>query len=511
VPVDVPVDVPAEVTGKRIHYGATFAVLSTAALAFSLLQSMIIPAIPVLEHDLHSSATGATWLLTAYLLSAAIATPILGRVGDMVGKEKMLLVVLVALGLGTLLSALATTLPIMLAGRAIQGTGGAVFPLAFGIIRDEFPKDKVSTGVGVMSAILGIGAGGGIILAGPIVEHLSYHWLFWIPLVMVVVATVATFLFVPESPVRSPGTVNWLGALLMSAWLVTGLVAVSEGPTWGWMNATVLVLFVVTLVLIALWVWAELRSDSPVVDMTMMRIPAVWTTNLAALLFGFGMFAMFITVPQFVQTPVAQGYGFGASITQSGLFLLPFAVAMLLVAPLTGRIAIAIGSKPILVAGSIFAASSYGLLVVAHSRPWNIYVASGLLGIGIALGYASMANLIIEAVPVDQTGVATGMNTNIRNIGAALGAGIATSIIVSTLMKSGFPKEHGYTVSFAVSGASLVIAALAALRIPNRPHSSVVTSLSHRGLTGEAEVFLGASAHDRAAADTTAMSTPRDP
>jgi MFS family permease len=229
--------------------------------------------------------------------------------------------------------------------------------------------------------------------------------------------------------------------------------------------------------------------------MKMMRIPAVWSTNLAAMLFGFGMFALFITVPQFVQTPVAQGYGFGASITQSGLFLLPFAVAMLLVAPATGRMAIAIGSKPILFAGSVFAAASYGVLVVAHSQPWNVYLASGLLGIGIALGYASMSNLIIEAVPAHQTGVATGMNTNIRNIGAALGSGIATSIIVSSLMRSGFPTEHGYVVSFAVSGISLVIAALAALKIPNRPHSAVVTSLSHPGLTAEAEVFVGASGY----------------
>jgi EmrB/QacA subfamily drug resistance transporter len=491
---DAPVPDP-HVTDKRIHYGATFAVLAMAALAFSLLQSLIIPAIPDLEHLLHTSATGATWLLTAYLLSAAIATPILGRIGDMVGKEKMLVVVLFSLALGTLLSALSTSLPMMLAGRAVQGMGGAVFPLAFGIIRDEFPKAKVSTGIGIMSAILGIGAGGGIILAGPIIEHLSYHWLFWIPLVMTLLATVAAFVFVPASPVRAPGRINWLGAVLMSAWLVTGLVAVSEGPTWGWLNSTVLGLFGVTVVVIGLWVWAEVRSDSPVVDMKMMRIPAVWSTNLAALLFGFGMFAMFITVPQFVQTPVAQGYGFGASITRSGLFLLPFAVAMLLVAPLTGRIALAIGSKPILVAGSVFAASSYGLLVVAHSQPWNVYLASGLLGVGIALGFASMSNLIIEAVPPSQTGVATGMNTNIRNIGAALGAGIATSIIVSSLLKSGFPKEHGYTVSFAVSGASLVIAALAALKIPNRTHSPVVVSLSHPGLTAEAEVFVGATAY----------------
>ena len=174
-------------------------------------------------------------------------------------------------------------------------------------------------------------------LAGPIIEHLSYHWLFWFPLIITVAATVATFLFVPESPVRSPGRINWLGAAFMSGWLVTGLLGLSEGPNWGWTDSTVLLLFGATVVLIVLWAWSEVRSDSPVVDMKMMRIPAVWATNLAALLFGFGMYAMFITVPQFVQTPTHVGYGFSASVTQSGLFLVPFALAMLLVAPFTGQ------------------------------------------------------------------------------------------------------------------------------------------------------------------------------
>ena len=195
------------------NYAVTFAVLGTAALAFSLLQSLIIPAIPQLEHTLHTSESGASWLLTAYLLSAAIATPILGRVGDMVGKEKIIVVVLIALTVGSLISALSTTLPVMLVGRVIQGAGGAVFPLAFGIIRDEFPAERVAGAIGVMSAILGAGAGAGIVLAGPILVHLNYHWLFWIPLIMSATATIATFVFVPESPVRAPGRINWLGAV----------------------------------------------------------------------------------------------------------------------------------------------------------------------------------------------------------------------------------------------------------------------------------------------------------
>jgi MFS family permease len=480
---------------KRIHYGATFAVLATAALAFSLLTSMIIPAIPKLEHALHTSASGANWLLTAYLLSSAIATPILGRMGDIVGKEKMIVVVLTALSVGIVVSALATGLPIMLAGRVIQGVGGAVFPLAFGIIRDEFPAKKVAGAIGFMSAILGLGVGAGIVLAGPIIEHLNYHWLFWIPLVLAVGATATTFLFVPESPVRAPGRINWTGAALMSGWLVTGLLAVSYGPTWGWKDPTVLGLFGAAAVFIAFWIWVESRSRSPLIDMKMMRIPTVWTTNLAALLFGFGLFAMFVTIPEFAQTPAHIGYGFGASVTQSGLYLLPFAVAMLVIAPLTGALSRVVESKTILIVGSLFSAASYGELTVAHTQPWNIYVAAGLLGIGVALGYASMSNLIVEAVPFEQTGVATGMNTNIRNIGSALGSGVATSLVISKLLPDGYPAEHGYELAFIVCGASLIVAALAAVKIPRRDGPSIVESESHPALTAEAEVFVGSIAY----------------
>ncbi len=479
----------------RSHYGVTFAVLATAALAFSLLQSLIIPAIPQLEHTLHTTESAASWLLTAYLLSAAIATPILGRVGDTIGKEKVIVGVLVALSVGTLISALGDSLGVILIGRVIQGVAGAIFPLAFGIIRDEFPAARVAGAIGFMSAILGVGSGAGIVLAGPILEHLNYHWLFWFPLFLSVGATLATFRFVPESPVRARSGINWLGAVLMSGWLVTGLVAVSYGPTWGWGSPTVVALYVATAVLLGLWVLSELRSRSPLVDMQMMRIRAVWATNLAALLYGFGMFAMFITVPQFAQTPTSAGYGFGASVTQSGLYLLPFALAMVVVAPFTGWLSLRIGSKAVLILGSLVSAASYGVLVVDHSQPWTIYLASGLLGVGLAPAFASLANLIIEAVPAEQTGVATGMNTNIRSIGGALGSGIATSLVISEILPNGFPKESGYVLAFAVSGIGLLVAALAACLIPRRVGSeAVVRAESHRALTAEGEAIVGAIA-----------------
>src|SRR4249919_673889 len=207
------------------HPGRLLAVLALGGGAYAMLQSLVVPALPTLQRDFDTTPTGVTWIFTAYLLAASVATPIAGRLGDMFGKKRTLVIVLTGLGAGTLLAELATTLPVMIGARAIQGLGGAIFPLAFGIVRDEFPRERVAGGIALISGLLGVGAGLGIILAGPILEHLDYHWLFWIPLLAIVLTTIATIVIVPESPVRAPGTVNWLGAILLSLWLICLLLA----------------------------------------------------------------------------------------------------------------------------------------------------------------------------------------------------------------------------------------------------------------------------------------------
>jgi predicted MFS family arabinose efflux permease len=303
-----------------------------------------------------------------------------------------------------------------------------------------------------------------------------------------------TILFVPESPIRTPGRINIVGALLMSAWLVAGLLAVSEGPTIGWGSPWVIALFLATAVLVALWIRSENRSPTPLVDMKMMRIPEVWTTNLCAMLFGFGMYVLFTTVPQFTETPIADHYGFGASVTQSGLDLLPFAAAMLIVAPLTGRLSVAFGGRRVLLSGCVFAASCYIVLVLWHAHTWQIMIAAGLLGIGIAMGYAAMSNLVVEAVPQSQTGIATGMNTNIRNVGAAVGAGVATSMVVSSILPNGNAAEHGYILAFVVSALALIIAAGTALLIPRHPvHELTEVEMANAVAGGAAAVVASAS------------------
>ncbi|MCZ4494100.1 MAG: hypothetical protein QOH30_3356 [Baekduia sp.] len=463
----------------RQHYGLTFAVLALAGLTFSLLQSMVAPALPEIQRDLHTTATSAAWILTAYLLSASILTPIVGRLGDMFGKERTLVLALGVLALGTLVAALATDIKVLITARVIQGCGGAIFPLAFGIIRDEFPRERVAGGIALISAILGIGGGLGIVLAGPIVDAFSYHWLFWFPLMLVVVATVMTVLFVPESPIKVPGRINWAGAALLSAWLVCLLVGISEGSGWGWLDARTLGLLAAAAVLLVAWIANEQRADEPLVDMAMMRIRGVWTVNAAAFLVGAGMYSSFVLIPQFVEAPADAGYGFHATVTQAGLFLLPSTIGMLVVSPLAGRLSNRVGSRVPLIAGAAATCLAFAFLAVAHSQKWEIYVGSAILGIGIGLAFASLANLIVEAVRPEQTGVATGMNTVMRSVGGSVGSQIGASVIAATVVGSALPTEHGFTVAFVIAAAACGLAALASLAVPRtgRPDHAPSRSL----------------------------------
>jgi EmrB/QacA subfamily drug resistance transporter len=452
----------------RQHYGITFALLATAGISYALLQSLVAPALPELHHALHTSENSVSWVLTAYLLSASIATPLIGRLGDMYGKARLLMIVLVLLAVGTFVSAISTTLAVMLVGRVIQGAAGGIFPLAFGIIRDEFPREKVAGGIGLMSALLGVGGGVGVVLSGPIVDHLSYHYLFWLPLIPIVIATALIQVFVPESPIRIPGRINWAGTALMSTGLAAVLIAVSETASWHWLSAKTIGLIVTGVVLLALWVRSESRSDHPLVDMRMMRIRGVWTTNAVALLLGFGMYSSFIVLPQYVETPTDAGNGFGSSVTQAGLFLVPTTLMMLIVGSQTGRFEKRFGSKPPLLAGGLFAMSSFTILAFARSERWEIYLAAALLGAGIGLAFAAMANLIIENVGPEQTGVATGMNTVTRTVGGAFGGAATASILAGTLASNGYPTPHGFTLAFAACAAALAVGVLVGLAIPQR-------------------------------------------
>ncbi len=451
---------------QRLHPSLTLLVLSVAGLSFALLSSAVVPALPTIQHSLGTSENGIAWILTGYLLSASVGTAIVGRLGDMYGKEHLLVWTLAVLAAGTLLAAVSNSLTLLIVARVVQGAGGGIFPLAFGIIRDEFPREKVAGSIGLMSAILGIGAGVGIVAGAVVVEHLDWHWLFWLPFAIIVLATLCTWRFVPESPVRIPGRINWTAAVLMGVGMTLVLVAVSETTVWGWGSGKTLGVLAVGAVTCVAWVSVESRSEQPLIDMKLMRVRAVWAANLAAFLLGAGMYASFIVFPQFAQLPKSTGFGFGASIVVSGLYLLPSTIGMFLVGFAAGRIAARFGSRLALVAGSVVTAGAFGLLAAQHAHPYDMLLSSALLGVGIGLAFAALGNIVVQAVAEHQTGVASGMNTVMRTIGGALG-GQLTATFLADHTRNGLPTVTGFTISFVMSTCFLVVCALASLLVPD--------------------------------------------
>jgi len=465
-----------EVVTKRTDYRVTLAVLALGAIAYGLLQSLPLPALPEVRQSLHTSEAGITWIITAFLLSASIGTPIIGRLGDIYGKERVLLVVLGVLALGTLITAIADSIVVMVLGRVIQGAAGGIFPLGFGIVRDEFPVRKVAGGIGLMSSIMAIGGGAGVVLSGPIVDHLSYHWLFWFPLTVIVAAAVATHQLVPESPVKVPGKVNWLAALLMSAGLTPVLVAASESTIWGWASFRTIGLIAAGLIVLGAWIAVESRAHQPLIDMRMMQRRGVWTANLVAFLVGVGMYSSFILIPQFVQEPRSTGYGFGASVLAAGIFLAPTTLAMVVVGQLTGRIIYLWGVKMTLMSGAVVSLTAFAIMTAIPSHRWQIYLASALLGVGIALAFAALPNLIVQNVGQDQTGAATGMNLVMRTIGGALGGQVAATFLVANPGASGLPSAGAYTLAFGLCGGALLGALAASFLISGRERTTPSTA-----------------------------------
>jgi MFS family permease len=384
---------------------------------------------------------------------------------------------------------------VMIVARVIQGVAGGMLPLGFGIIRDEFPGERVAGAVGILAALTAVGGSLGIVLAGPIVDALGWRWLFWLPAILTAIAAVGAVVFVPQSLSRSRGTISWAPAVLLSIWLVLLLVPLSEASVWGWASPKVIGLLAGAVVFAAAWVWSELRAATPLIDMKMMRLPAVWTNNLVALLIGVGLYAMFAFLPEFVQTPSAAGYGFGASITRAGLMLLPSGVTMFVTGMFTGSLTKRFGGKVLVVTGCLVGCVAMAIFAFAHSQEWEIYVATAILGVGFGLAFSAMSANVVAAVPAGQTGVATGMNANIRTIGGSIGAAVMASIVTAKLEPSGIPVQSGYTTGFAIMAVVLVVAALAGALIPSqrRPQpaeaeTAAVGTLAMSGdaMTGEA-------------------------
>ncbi len=464
---------------RRTPPALTLAILAIAAVSYVLQQTLVVPAMPTIQRDLDTSTTWVTWVFTGFLLTSAVATPLMGKLGDTFGKKRLLVIAMAIFVVGTVAAALSTSIWMLIVARGLQGAAGAIFPLAFGIVRDELPPARVGMGLGLLSATFGVGGGAGLVLSGVILEHLPWTWLFWIGAVPVVVALVLVWRLVPESPVRTPSRVDWLGALTLSAGLSGILVALSEGASWGWTSPATLAVAAGGLTTLVVWVAVELRVSEPMVEIGMMRDRAVFWTNTVAFITGFAMFGTFLLVPTFVQMGAglpdaiaAQvDYGFSASVIVAGLYLLPSSLVMLIVGPAAGMLEARVGARRLTLAGCLVLGAGGLVLAAAHAGPVEIVVAMTLVGSGVGLVYAMLAKLIVDSVPREVTGVAMGMNTVMRTIGGVIGGQVGAALLSAMTIPGtgGVPREDAFTATFLIAGAVALLAALCTLRIPRRP------------------------------------------
>jgi EmrB/QacA subfamily drug resistance transporter len=449
----------------RQHYNVTLAILTIAGTAFALQQTMVVPALPTLQRELHTTPTWVTWVLTVFLLVASVATPLLGKLGDQHGKERLLVISLSLFLAGCIGSATAWNIWSLIGFRALAGAGGAVFPLSFGIIRDEFPREKVGVAIGLISATFGVGGGFGIVLSGLIVDNLSWRWLFVAGAVPIALSIVLIHRFVPESPIKTASRLDVPGATLLSGGLVSLLLALTEGESWGWTSGGVLGLAALAALFLVAWCLAELRAAEPMVDMRMMATRQVLFTNLTALVAGFAMFGAWVLIPNFVESPTdLVHYGFDASATVAGLYLLPSSFTLLFAGPVAGLIARRTGSKWPLAIGLLTVAATTGFIARWHEEPWQVLAAMPTLGIGVGFAFASMATLITEAVRPTETGVATGMNTVMRTVGGVIGGQMGAALLTAyTIGDTKLPSVTGFKIAFTASAVAALVGAVVAV------------------------------------------------
>lgn len=473
---------PGSTVRRHQRGGAVFAVLGVATFAYMFIQSMTVPVLTTIQNQFDADQSTVTWVLTAYLLSSAVSTPIMGRIGDLVGRNRVLVLCLAALAIGSAAAALAPTIGVLLAARVVQGLGGGVLSLAYSVLRDEVPREQLTARVGQLSALMAIGSVSGLVAAGPVVDAFGYAWLFWLPALVTAAAAVASALVIPSSPSRSSVPFSVLPALLLSGWLVCLLLGISRAPSWGWGSAAVLGLLGAALVLGLLWALVELRSDSPLIDLRLMSERPVWTTNLISFLLGVAMFGSWAYTPLFTQTPPEFGYGFGVSVTVAGLMLVPSALGNFGAGLVNGSLMRAVSART--VAASAFLLVTASMLIQAF---WNetipqMLVANLLGGIGFGLLLASIPSVIVAAVPPDQTGAANGMSANIRGIGGALGTAVLATIISGHVAPGGYPAESDYAVGFATVAAVALLGAVASWAVPDG-YSRVRPRLEHSRLS----------------------------
>lgn len=452
--------------------GGIVSVMAVAGIVASLMQTLVVPLIGELPNLLRTTASNASWVITVTLLAGAVTTPVTGRLGDLYGKRRMMLVCSVPLIAGSAVCAMAGSLTPMIIGRGLQGMGMGMIPLGISALRDLLPPERLGPSIALLSSSMGIGGALGLPMAAAVAEYASWRMLFWASAVLSVLVAVLIWLLVPATPVRTSGRIDVAGVLGLSTGLACLLLGVSKGADWGWASGTTLGLLAAALVVLLLWGWWELRVSDPLVDLRVTARRQVLLTNLASIVVGISMYAQALIVMQILQLPAATGYGLGQSMLAAGLWMAPSGLVMMAVSPLGARLSAARGPKVTLIAGSLVMALGYGSSTALLGSTWGLLVVTCVCSMGVGLAYGAMPALIMGAVPRSETAAANSFNTLMRSIGTTVSAAVIGVVLSQMTIRLGghvLPSEGGFRAGMLIGCAAALVAAAVTTALPARP------------------------------------------
>jgi len=453
-------------------------VLAYCGALVSIGQTITLPLMPILPDELGTSTASVSWVATAVVLSGAIANPVFGRLGDMYGKRRMMIVALWIALAGALICAVAPTLLVLVLGRVLQGVGLAVLALGMGIAKETLPPDRVNAGIAVVSATMGIGGAIGLPLAGVVAAWFDWHAVFWLSAALTAAAIAATTLALPDDRSRSTEPFDVVGAVWLSACLVAILVALSKAASWG-AGPLPLSLYAFGLAGLMAWWRYEQRPARPLVTVALMRRPALMAVNGIGLLLGFAMFSNLYAPLVLLQMPTTVDHGFGLSIVEAGLLMAPGSMAMMATSPVSARISNRWSARTTLAIGAALIGAGFAARPAMLGSLIMLGISVAVVNAGVGIAYAAMPITIMQHVPADELGSANAMGTLTRSVGASVsGAAVGAILTSMSTVVDGreLPDLRAFTWVSALAAASAFCCAAWALRLPRvvGPASPVV-------------------------------------
>ncbi|MFF3564702.1 MFS transporter [Streptomyces sp. NPDC002574] len=470
---------PATTEPRSGRQRALVPVLVSLGMLVAVVSSLGAPLVPTIAAEEHVSLNDAQWSLTVTLLVGAVVTPVMGRLGDGPCRRPVILGALVAVLAGCVLAALPLGFGFLVTGRALQGLGLCLTPLAIATARDALPPERSRPAVALLSITTVAGVGLGYPLTGLIAQSFGLYAGFWFGAAVSVAALVAAVVVLPPSPRRAAPRMDVAGAALLGAGLAGLLLALSEAELWGWNSARLLVLVGVCVLLLAVWVVHELRTAQPLVDLRLTRDRTVLTANVTALVAGLGMYLLLSLVTRFVQTPREAGYGFGASVAVTGLVLLPFSLASMAAGRMVPLLIRRAGTALVLPLGCVVSLAAVLAFALVRGQLWELFAIMAVAGFGIGWMFAVMPGMIVGSVPAHETGSAMSFNQVLRYVGYSTGSVLSATVLQAhTVAGSVLPTGDGYrTAALLACGVWVAMILVTAVLPPRHRRGAVAATV----------------------------------